>query len=126
MATYDFTKDQGKLLKYTELHNLCKQHIFIIHSFKHVQKRAFSIISLGISYPCNLDVLNLNTLKERRQDLCTKLFNSIVSDPSNKLHHLLPPRQEAKYNLRHKREFDMPRLRTNRFKNTFIQAMSSI
>ena len=40
------------------------------------------------------------------------------------LHHLLPPRNIHEYNLRHKRNFALHRIGTNRFKNTSIPAMS--
>jgi hypothetical protein len=34
--------------------------------------------------------LNLITLAERRQELCYKLYQSIVQDENNKLNELLP------------------------------------
>ena len=53
-----------------------------------------------------------------------KKIDNIIANPSNKLHHLLPRRNIYKYNLRHKRNFSLPRVSTNRFKNTFTPAMS--
>ena len=50
-------------------------------------------------------------------------FNNIIANPSNKLHHLLPPSNIHKSNLIHERNFALPHISTNRFKNTFIPAM---
>ena len=59
------------------------------------------------------------------EELNSRTFlNNIIANPSNKLPHLLPPRNIHKYNLRHKRNFALPHISTNRFKNTFIPAMS--
>ena len=65
----------------------------------------------------------LTSLKERRSLLCDKWFSSIVSSESHKLRNLLPPLQEDNYNIRNKRLFSIPMIRTERFKRTFIPSM---
>ena len=66
---------------------------------------------------------SLTSLKERRSLLCNKWFSSIVSSESHKLRNLLPPLQEDNYNIRNKRLFSIPMIRTVRFKRTFIPSM---
>ena len=46
-----------------------------------------------------------------------------VYKSTHKLHSLLPPRHEVKYNLRNNRCFSMPRINTKHFQNTFIPAV---
>ena len=65
----------------------------------------------------NFKLHNVRTFKDRRQKLCKKLFNAVVSNSDHELHHL-------PYNLRLKRQrpFDCPASRTHRYilKNCFI------
>ena len=84
-----------------------------------IQKRALKIIHPELSYRKALAVCNLPTLRERRQKLCDKLFNEVVSNPKHKLHKLLPSRNECQINLRAKRVFNV-NFNTLRFRNTFI------
>ena len=42
----------------------------------------------------------LATLWERREKLCTELFNSVVNDGNHKLHNLLPSKVLNLHNLR--------------------------
>ena len=98
---------------------------YLSSDLQHVQKRALSIISPGNSCNKNLDLFDMSSLYDRRTELCRKFFfNNIIANPSNKLHHLLPPRNIHKYNLRHKGNFALSHISTKRFKNTFIPAMS--
>ena len=51
-------------------------------SLERVQKRALKIIySYDNHYRDALQMAGLKTLKDRREDLCLKFFNSIVSNP---------------------------------------------
>ena len=98
---------------------------YLNDDLERVQRRAMSIISPGVSYHQNLELCNLSSLQERRKDQCSKLFHSIASDPTDKLHKLLPPRHEAEYNLRRTHMFDLPHMHMDRFKRTFILAACS-
>ena len=86
-----------------------------------IQKRVLYVISPGHSYCDNLARFGLKTLQRRRESLCLKLFQSILSDEH--LSNLVPPRHKASYNLRHLRTFTLPCFRTDRYKRSFIPAM---
>ena len=92
---------------------------YLCDDLERIQKRALSIISPGLSYTDNLTVHDISTLKDRRQKLCKKLFQTVVSDADHKLYHLLPPSKTSAYNLRRLRRFDCPATRTNRFSNSY-------
>ena len=77
-----------------------------------------------MSYQDCLDRLGLPTLKERRNELCKRLFDSIANNSGHKLHNLLPPRNEQSYCLRQQRTYNLPRSRTDRFRQSFVYAMS--
>ena len=63
-------------------------------------------------------------LKHHSQ-LCSKLFDAVVTDLKHKLHGLLPQENNASYNFRNNRPFVLPRVHTKRANNTFILAMST-
>ena len=95
---------------------------YLSEDIERVQKRAMSIICPGLPYRDCLARFGLSTLHDGRQELCSKLFNSI-SIPLNSLHSLLPPKHEDKYNTRRKRIYNLSHMRTDRYKRTFIPAM---
>ena len=70
-----------------------------------------------------LEQLGLVTLAAR-QNFSDKLFKNIVNDPSNKLHQLLPLVNSSEIYLRGRRMFQIPNLKTSRFKNDFINCNS--
>ena len=67
---------------------------------------------------------HLETAVERRNELCKRLFDSIANNSGHKLHNLLPPRNEQSYCLRQQRTYNLPRSRTDRFRQSFVYAMS--
>ena len=81
-----------------------------------LQKRALKIAFPETSYDPALILGNIPTLENRRQDRCKKFFNDICK-PNHKLHNLLPPRNTVSH-LRTKREYHLPKVRTNRLKNS--------
>ena len=95
---------------------------YLSDDIERVQRRALSIISPELSYHDSSDRHGLASLYDRRMKLCTDLFLS-VSNPSHKLYNLLPDRHFSAYNTRHRRVFNMPRFRTDRFQFSFIPAM---
>ena len=95
---------------------------YLSEDLERIQKRALNVISPGHSYCDNLARFGLKTLQSRRETLCLKLFQSILSD--ERFSNLVPPRHKASYNLRHLRTFTLPRFRTDRYKRSFIPAMS--
>ncbi|CAB4018664.1 Hypothetical predicted protein [Paramuricea clavata] len=91
-----------------------------------VQKRALRII-----YPTtdNEDALNIaqcKRLDDRRQELCAKTFKKILK-PDAHLNHLLPPLREESHelDLRNNSNFTLTKCRTERFKTSFIPAMTA-
>ena len=96
---------------------------YLSEDLERVQKRVLSSVSPGETYQRNLQIFQLTTLHQRRHDLCDKLFNQIIRDQLHKLFHLLPQRHQSKYNLRRKKTFDIPRINTKRYQNTFIPSM---
>ena len=87
-----------------------------------IQKRGLNVISPGHSHCDNLACFGLKTLQSRRETLCLKLFRSILSDEH--FSNLVPSRHKASYNLRHLRTFTLPHFHTDRYKRSFIAAMS--
>ena len=98
---------------------------YLSDEIERIQKRALSIISPGSLYTDSLKTYNVDSLAEKRQKLCDKLFKSIVSNSDHKLFPLLPPRHNPSYNLRRERIFDCPTVRTNRLHNSYILSMSN-
>lgn len=84
------------------------------------QRRALRIIYPDCSYNEALLLTGLVPLHNRREFLCDKLFNSILSNPSHKLYSLLPPKNECEVNLRSQHSFTTRRLHTIRTRNSFI------
>ena len=95
---------------------------YLSEDLERIQKRALNVISPGHSYCDTLARLGLKTLRSRRQSLCLKIFQSILSD--KRFSNLVPPRHKVSHNLRHSRTFSLPRFRTDRYQRSFIPAMS--
>ena len=56
----------------------------------------------------------------RDTDVDPKLFQSVVNDPSNKLHDLLPTHCNVGYNVRRERRFTQPLFRKKRFADSSV------
>lgn len=95
---------------------------YLSNAIERVQKRVISIVLPGIPYEEGLTSAGLCSLSERREKACFKLFRKIVSNPEHKLSDLLPSRAKITYNLRKSRTFNQFKVKTNRFKNSFIPA----
>lgn len=84
-------------------------------SIEHLQARALRTIFGYLPYSQLLELANLQTLKERRQGLCFKLFNELLV-PTHYLHYLLPPQRTFFYNHRNITcNFVLPTCRTERY-----------
>lgn len=97
--------------------------LYLSNDIERVQKRALSIISPDHTYEANLARFNLSTLHSRREQQCFKFFDSISCNHG--LSDLLPARNNCNYNLRSQRKYRLPRFHTDRFRQSFIPAMSS-
>ena len=96
---------------------------YLMNELVCIEKRAMKIIQPNTDYQAVLVNLNIEPIIQHHSKLCNKLFRAARSDPSHKLNCLLPPKHDSSYNLRKKRIFDIPRMRTDRAKNSFIMAM---
>jgi hypothetical protein len=83
-----------------------------------IQKRALNIVYPDTTYEQALTMCKLTTLKFRRQERCKKFFSDICK-PNHRLHDLLPPKTTVSH-LRKTRTFHLPKVRTNRLKNSPI------
>ena len=97
---------------------------YLSKDIERIQRRALAIITPGLHYDESLSLYNIDSLENRRLDQCKLFFESIVNNPNHKLHKLLPPRNNCKYNLRNSRKFSNRVMRTKRSSTTFIPAMS--
>ncbi|CAB4006302.1 Hypothetical predicted protein [Paramuricea clavata] len=86
-----------------------------------IQRRAMRIIYPTESYEDALLLSGLTSLFLRRQQITNKVFLNIMNDDAHhKLHELLPAKNNISLNLRKKTKFINPRVKTNRYRNSFI------
>ena len=83
-----------------------------------IQKRAFSIAFPENGYRDALQLTGNPSLHDRREKQCQKFFLDIC-DPNHKLHHFLPPKCKVAH-LRSKRQYQLPKVKTNRLKTSPI------
>ena len=84
-----------------------------------IQKRAIHIILPTINYEDRLEMLQLETLETRRDQLCRN-FLSKIKNEKDKIHDVSHEVQALKYNLRKQNEYPIPKCRTNRYKNSLV------
>ena len=98
----------------------CSLTKYLCHEIERVQKRAMHIIYPDLSYADAIVKADLPSLVNRRDSLCSKLFDSIVNNNSHKLMNLLPPKANSySSRLRNKRYFQLPNLKTNHTRKFF-------
>ena len=73
----------------------------------------------ALSYDEACQATNLPTLKERRDDMCDRLFQA-AQEPGHKLFPLIPEEKEDSYRCRNNYKYTQPAFKTNRFRNSFI------
>ena len=84
-----------------------------------VQRHAMNIIYPNTPYIEALANAHLSSLKQRRAQLCEHFFTQI-EQPQHKLHKLLPKPRTTTHNTRCRTRYSLPRLKTNRTQNCFI------
>ena len=99
--------------------------MYLSEEFERVQRRAMRIIFPGMKYKEALQQGHLQSLYDRREYLCTKLFRQIEQDPCHKLKTLLPNSNTGVDSLRTVRKYTLPLIKTDRFKNSFIPSQAS-
>ena len=98
---------------------------YLSEELERVQRRAMRIIFPGMKYKEALQQGHLQSLYDRREYLCTKLFRQIEQDPCHKLKTLLPNLNTSVDSLRTVRKYTLPLIKTDRFKNSFIPSQAS-
>ena len=82
-----------------------------------------TFIMADLDYYTSLESLGVKPMKDHREHLCNKLFQSITFDPSHYINNLLPERYNPHYKLRNQRNLNILQVQTNRTMNSFILAM---
>ena len=87
-----------------------------------LEKSLLRILVPEVSYCKALEDAGLETLFYRREELCSTLFKQIVeSDGQQILASLLPARNDnERYNFGNRRMFSIPRVKTKRFRNSYV------
>ena len=92
---------------------------YLSDALENIQKRALHIIFGIEDYQVCLAFSKLQTLWQRREDQCQKLFTS-MKHPCHKLHDLLPSQRQVTYDLRNINNFTGTVCHTNRYANSFL------
>ena len=79
-----------------------------------------------VHYSDSLALSGLVTLEQRRMELCKKLFNTIVDNPLDVLHPLIPFNEGPSKGLMNARLYRVKPFKTNRCRDTFINKCAVI
>ena len=94
---------------------------YLSEELERLQKRALRIISNNdLSYRQALEVFNIPTLYDRREAIGNLMFQEISNNNNHKLYSLLPPPYLGTVRTRKNRNFQVPRFKTNRFRDSFV------
>ena len=119
----NYLENGKQIVKYKRCSSI-QGSIFYIRTtsacFFGTESRGLIIIHPNLNYKEALKKAELKFLYDRRENLSTKLFNSIENDNNHKLHKLLPEDYTSTYNLRKTRNYKLPIIRTDRFKKSFL------
>ena len=88
-----------------------------------VEKRAIAIIMPNVDYRDALELLNIKPMEIHHENLCDNLFRSVLLDTNHKISHLLPQRHDSGHFLRNENNFNIPFIKTDRTKDSFVFAM---
>ncbi|XP_068671127.1 uncharacterized protein [Montipora foliosa] len=95
---------------------------YLSDDLERLQRRALRIIFPSLSYSGAIVESGLTTLYQRREEISQRTFIELANDNEHKLYHLLPIRSNSNYATRHQRKFNLPRVKTERCKNSFIMS----
>ncbi len=84
-----------------------------------VPRRARRTIYPGVSYSEAMEKSTVQTLFDRKEELCKKYFMSLKCR-DHKLHHLLPPSRNVAYPLRDGTPLILPTIKTQRYFNSLV------
>ena len=97
---------------------------YLSNDLERIQRLAMHIIYPSKSYEQAISTAGLVSLFQRRQQITDKLFQQISKDDTHKLHELLPTAKSTSISLRNNPKFVLPKVSTDRFKNSFIISSS--
>ena len=89
------------------------------NNLEKLQERAIRIITEETDYEKGRIETEMDTLKDRRQELCKRFYQK-MQHPSHKLHHLLPPKKTHRYETSTAHHRYLPKMDNNRFQKDFI------
>ena len=117
--TLSFIEDLFKYGRVSHLYKNCLtiksvDHKSIVHS--PVGNR----VSCSYQNSSNIKVSHSYKNSSIMMAIIASLFNDIVCNPNHRLHSVLPQRKSCKYALRRKRDFTLPKCKTECLKNSFI------
>ena len=90
-----------------------------------LEKRAIAIIMPNVDYRDALKLLNIKPMESHHEYLCDNLFRSVMLDTNHKFCHLLPERRNSGHFLRKENNSNIPHIKTDGTKNSFIFAVCS-
>lgn len=90
-----------------------------IDQLEHIQSRALKTMMPETDPEIALQILNLQSLYDRRVELCKRFFKQ-MSNPKHKLNKLLPEKHNHTYDTRNNESYKLPKCRTEKFKRSFI------
>ena len=93
--------------------------IHLSDKIENIQKRVLKCVFPGIPYTEALRKAELQTLYDRRQHECLKLYKN-MQNRNHKLFHLLPQKKQVPYMIRNPRTFSLPKIKTKRTLGSFI------
>ena len=96
--------------------------VYLSNQIERIQKRVLRMLYPEEHYG---DALKLQSLADRRDRICRELFNSVSINNNHKLADLLPPLNSNNINLRSTSKYDLPVLKTNSLKDSFINCYAS-
>ena len=78
-------------------------------------------------YSLGLLISGIDCMRVHHEQITNQLFQSVVNNPCNKIHSLLPKKcSNPAYNLRRHKVFDLHKTKTKRFADTFINKSSFV
>ena len=89
--------------------------IYQMHAIEMIHKRVLRSIYPGLHYDDILELVSLQSLKKRRDDILCKAYFNRLKCNTHRLHHLIPERRDVHYRLRNANVYPIPVTRTDRY-----------
>jgi len=94
---------------------------YLSDQLERLQEQALRIIGTNdLSYWQTLEISNIPTLYERREAMGNLMFQEISNNNNHNLYALPPPPYLGTFRTQKNCKFQVPRFKTNRFRDSFI------